>query len=472
MRQSTWTRLLAAFAVLWGMESAVRGQEPAAPLAKLELQDGDSIVFLGDSITHQRLYTQYVEDYFYTRMPHIRLKLHNAGVGGARAWDALARFDQDVAAYKPKYVTILLGMNDGSYQPFNQTIFDTYQKDMTELLAKLDAIGAKAIPMTPTMFDARAARAQPNNKRDPNATALYNSVLAYYGTWLRDVAVERGLGYVDMWGPLNTITLQQRKTEPAFTLIRDAVHPEQNGQVVMATAIINDLGLPKKVSSINITLPEAEGKPQSRATGGKISDLMVTNDGASFTFAAESLPWVLPDDAQLGVKLTNLGHRLGQESLEVHGLPEGHYALVIDGAEVGRYPSSALERHVELQGNAKTPQYQQALQVANLNKSRNEGPIGKLRGEWSRFQQFARKQREAAEQPDNAEVKAQLAKLSEQVAGMEERVAQANAEAKAIEDQIFQINRPAARRYELKLVEAPAPKRRAVRKTTVTPATN
>ena len=53
-----------------------------SPLARLDLKDGDGIVFFGDSITHQRLYTQYVEDYFYTRFPHMRLRLHNAGVSG------------------------------------------------------------------------------------------------------------------------------------------------------------------------------------------------------------------------------------------------------------------------------------------------------------------------------------------------------------------------------------------------------
>src|SRR5688500_5067517 len=44
--------------------------EPAIPEVKalsgpIQLKDGDTFVFLGDSITHQCLYTQYVEDYFY-----------------------------------------------------------------------------------------------------------------------------------------------------------------------------------------------------------------------------------------------------------------------------------------------------------------------------------------------------------------------------------------------------------------------
>ncbi len=55
--------------------------ELPAPVTKLDLQDGDTLVFLGDSITHQCLYTQYVEDYFYTRYPKLRIKFHNAGVG-------------------------------------------------------------------------------------------------------------------------------------------------------------------------------------------------------------------------------------------------------------------------------------------------------------------------------------------------------------------------------------------------------
>jgi lysophospholipase L1-like esterase len=429
---------------------------PPAPLAKLELADGDSIVFLGDSITHQRLYTQYVEDYFYTRMPHLRLKLHNAGVGGARAWDALQRFDKDVAAYTPKYVTILLGMNDGTYRPYDEATFQTYRTDMTQLLQQLEAIGAKPIPMTPTMYDARANRigAKP---RDPASNELYNSVLAYYGTWLRDVAQEHGYGFVDMWGPLNNLTLQERKKDPKFTLIADAVHPGPDGQLVMAMAIVNDLGLPKSVSRITLDLA-AKGKQQAKATGGKVSALEVTSDGIAFTWAANSLPWVVPPAAQKGAKLANLGHRLSQESLEVHGLAAGKYTLTIDGVEVGQYTAAALERHVELQSNDKTPQYQQALQVALLNQQRNEGPTGrdgpiaKLRGEWSQFQGFARARRTVQEQPNNEEAKKQLAALEQKIAGMDDRVAEANAAAKAIEDQIFEVNQPKPRRYVLKRV--------------------
>lgn len=437
-------------ALLWTAVASAQDHGLPAPFAGMELSDGDSIVFLGDSITHQRLYTQYVEDYFYTRFPKLRLKLHNAGVGGARAWDALQRFDADVAAYKPKYVTVLLGMNDGSYQPFNQAIYDTYRTDMTQLLDRIREIGAKPILMTPTMFDARAARLR-DPARDTEATTLYNSVLAYYGTWLREVSGEQGFGFVDMWGPLNNITLQQRKTDPKFTLILDAVHPDAPGQVVMATALVADSGLPKQVSQIRINVDG--GTPKSDIKGGTISDLQKTGDTIEFTWQADSLPWVLPEDAQLGVKLTALGHRLSREALEVHGLEPGRYSLTIDGQEVGRFPAAALERHIELQGNAKTPQYAQALEVATLNKQRNDGPIDALRREWVKFQQHARVKQQAESQPDNAEVQKQLMELEAAVAGIDERVAAANAAAREIEDQIFTKNQPPARKYVLRRVK-------------------
>ena len=422
-----------------------------APLNALDLQDGDSIVFLGDSITHQCLYTQYVEDYFYTRMPHLRLKLHNAGVGGAQAWDALARFDDDVARYEPKYVTILLGMNDGRYQPFNQEIFDTYQQDMTELLSRLESIDATPIPMTPTMFDSRADRGRDRN-RDANSQALYNSVLTYYGTWLREVAVESGYGFVDMWGPLNNITLQQRKTDAGFTVIQDAVHPGPAGQVVMATAIIDNLGLPRQVSNIQIVGRDGRDA-QVNARGGEVTGLNWGENRIEFQWQAESLPWVVPEDAQLGAELTKLGHRLSREAIEVHGLAPGRYVLSIDGTEVGSYTHVQLARHVELQSNSETPQYAQAMEVAILNKQRNEGPVRGLRGEWSRFQGFARTRRSAEGSPDDAQLQTRLAELTAQIEGMDERAAEHEAAAREIEDQIFQANQPPARTYVLERVE-------------------
>src|SRR5690349_981656 len=50
------------------------------------IKDGDRVVFLGDSITEQRLYTTYIEAYALTRYPKWNLTFRNVGWGGDTSW--------------------------------------------------------------------------------------------------------------------------------------------------------------------------------------------------------------------------------------------------------------------------------------------------------------------------------------------------------------------------------------------------
>jgi lysophospholipase L1-like esterase len=448
---------IASLLVLTSFTAPVRADEktpaPAAtsPFKKIvpamELADGDSVVFLGDSITHQCLYTQYVEDYFYTRYPKMRLHFHNSGVGGDRAKDALTRFDEDVVPYKPKYVTILLGMNDGSYKGFDQAVFDTYRADMTTLLDRIAALGATAIPMTPTMHDARAARVK--GGQEPRDT-YYNGVLGLYGAWLREMAQVRGLGFVDMYSPLNNLTLGKRKTDPDWTMIKDAVHPGPVGQAVMAAAVISDMVKRSTVSQL--VIDAVPGAPKSIGATAKIDELALAEGKLTFTALENALPWVLPPDAAEGVQLTALGHRYSNQKVTVLQLPKGKYALKIDGEEVGQFTDAQLARGVELQGNAKTPQYQQALAVALLNKQRNDEAYNPIRGQYAQLKGKRRDLQKAtdANDPQLAEKKAAFTEWYER---QKTTVADLLAKAKGFEDQIYQTNQPKPHTYEIAAVQ-------------------
>ena len=429
---------------------------PAAPAApskfkplveSLDLKDGDTLVFLGDSITHQCLYTQYIEDFFYTRYPKVHIHFHNSGVGGDRAKDALTRFDEDVAAYKPKYVTILLGMNDGAYKDFDKAIFDTYQQDMSTLLDKIAGIGATAIPMTPTMLDARAKRLT-GKTLEPRDT-YYNGVLALYGTWLREQAETRGLGFVDMWSPLNDLTIAARKKNPDFTMIPDGVHPAAPGQAVMAVAMLEDI-VPR-TQCTQIMIDEKAGKLVPNANGGKISDFNGTDSGVSFTFAADKLPWVLPPDAADGYKLTHAGHHYSNEKVSVRGLKPGRYEFKIDGQLIGTYTAGQLGFGVELEENQKTPEYQQALKVALLNQQRNNDAYHPLRDQYRDLK--GKRNALAKIGESDPQYAAKKAEFDQWYTGQKAKVAELLAKANDFEDQIYQANQPATHKYEI----TPAP---------------
>ena len=85
------------------------------------------------------------------------------------------------------------------------------------------------------------------------------------------------------------------------------------------------------------------------------------------------------------------------------------------------YDNVQLEHHVELQENAKTPQYQQALAVANLNKQRNEGPVDSMRTEWWNFQDYVDAKHELKEHPDNVKSKQKLVSSEHLILGMDVR---------------------------------------------------
>ncbi len=429
------------FAPLLADDLVATGFKPI--VSTIDLTDGDTLVFLGDSITHQCLYTQYVEDYFYTRFPKLRLHFHNAGVGGDRAKNALDRFDEDVAAFKPKYVTILLGMNDGAYRDFDKAVFDTYQQDMNTVLDKIAAIGATAVPMTPTMHDARAARLA-KRTLEPRDT-YYNGVLALYGGWLREQAQVRGLGFVDMYGPLNQLTFSQRKKIANWTMIADAVHPGQTGQVVMAASVLDDMVAHSPVSAI--TIQEKDGKLVGTAGRSKVTDLQ-GGEVIRFSHTADALPWVLPPDAAEGYTLSKAGHRFSAERITVRNLKPGKYEMKIDGQPIGQWTDGQFSQGVELQANDKTPQYQQALKVALLNKDRNEQAYHPLRDQWAQLK-GKRRDLEKLAQANDPQLDAKKAEFEQWHPAMKAKVAELLAKAKEFEDRIYASNQPQPHAYEI-----------------------
>ena len=62
--------------------STVPAQQTSPSAAQFRLQDGDTVVFYGDSITEQKLYTSDIENFVLTRFPGRRIRFIHSGVGG------------------------------------------------------------------------------------------------------------------------------------------------------------------------------------------------------------------------------------------------------------------------------------------------------------------------------------------------------------------------------------------------------
>ena len=69
-----------------------------ARFAPVRIGDEETIVFYGDSITEQNLYTAYLETFLLSRFPGKKLATFNFGWGGDTASGGNKRFARDVAA--------------------------------------------------------------------------------------------------------------------------------------------------------------------------------------------------------------------------------------------------------------------------------------------------------------------------------------------------------------------------------------
>src|SRR5947208_4629731 len=143
------------------------------------LKDGDRVVFYGDSITDQRLYTTFTETYVLTRFPKLDVSFVHSGWGGDRVTGGGGglidvRLPRDVFAYKPTVMTIMLGMNDGSYRTFDEKIFGTYAKGYQHIIdsVKESLPGIRITVIQPSPFD--------DVTQPPRFEGGYNAVLVRY----------------------------------------------------------------------------------------------------------------------------------------------------------------------------------------------------------------------------------------------------------------------------------------------------
>src|SRR6266478_2015368 len=202
--------------------------------ADFYLKDRDRVVFYGDSITDQRLYTTFTESYVLTRFPRLIVSFVHSGWGGDRVTGGGGgpidvRLERDVIAYKPTVMTIMLGMNDGSYRAFNPDIFERYSSGFESIVRNVK----QALP------NIRITAIQPSPyddvTRPPRFEGGYNAVLVRYGEYLRDLAQREKLTLADLnTGVVAALrTADQKDHELAQQIIPDRIHPAPGGHMLM-----------------------------------------------------------------------------------------------------------------------------------------------------------------------------------------------------------------------------------------------
>ncbi len=208
----------------------------AAPADSFMLDDGDTIVFLGDSITQAGDQPEGYVTLFklYCGVNGHDVKVINAGISGHKSNDMLARLQRDVLAHNPTWVSISCGVNDVWHQ-FSSSgkgvPLPEYKENMTEIIERCLRADCKVLLLTATPIY-------------EDLDSKENQMLRKYNDFLRTLADEKNLLLCDLFKAF--AEQLKEKTANENILTTDGVHMNPKGNRLMAREILRTLGAPHR----------------------------------------------------------------------------------------------------------------------------------------------------------------------------------------------------------------------------------
>jgi lysophospholipase L1-like esterase len=335
------------------------------------LKDGDRVVFYGDSITDQRLYTTFTESYVLTRFPQMKVSFIHSGWGGDRVSGGAGgpidvRLQRDLITFKPTVLTIMLGMNDGRYRAYDPDIFQQYSSGYESIVQTVKSAlpAVRITTIQPSPYD--------DVTRAPMFAGGYNAVLVRYSQFLSELASHENLTLADLNSPVVKALKQAKSINPTLAqkLLPDRVHPGPAGHLLMAEALLRAWHAPAEVTSVEI---DAESKQVNAAANTKVTDFQVD---ANLTWTQEDTALPMPIDTNdpmiaLALRSSDFVEALDRQPLRIKGLSGARYVLRIDGEIVGSFSRQDLADGVNL-ALLPSPMVKQALDVHALTIRHNQ----------------------------------------------------------------------------------------------------
>ena len=210
------------------------------------LNDGDKIVFIGDSVTDagrarpvgegggDRLgngFVKEIDNFLNVCYPERKIHVVNMGVSGNTSVDLISRFDTDLVDLKPKYAVICIGFND-VWRQFDEPTLrekhvkaELYEKNLEKIVGKCLDNDIVPIFMTPYYME-------------PNKSDAMRKTMEEYAKAMGKVAKEKGVDLIDLQAAFDKLL----KYRYPASICWDRIHPQSIGSLVIAKTFLKYAG--------------------------------------------------------------------------------------------------------------------------------------------------------------------------------------------------------------------------------------
>ena len=200
-----------------------------------------TLLFVGDSITDCGRdresggtdlgagYVAQVQALLDAHHPEAKVRYLNTGISGNRVTDLEARWDVDVLAHQPDWVSVLIGINDVWRQFDNplveQVLLPAYSEKLQGLVERTLPQVQGMVVMSPFFLE--------TNAKEP-----MRELMDRYGAAARVIAKRNELRFVDLQAAFNDWLAHNHTS----LLCEDRVHPNAVGHNIIASAFLDAVG--------------------------------------------------------------------------------------------------------------------------------------------------------------------------------------------------------------------------------------
>lgn len=309
--------------------------------AEFLLKDGDTVAFLGDSITAARGYPKIVELYTLMRFPDRKVQFFNAGQGGDTASGAVERLERDVFSKGATVVTVAFGVNDiGWGMKANDESKQKYLDGIRTIVTQCQERKIRPVICSPAI-----TAEDPDKAEKGFLQSMTDEGLALAKSLGADtIDLQRGMREIQR-RVVKANASEADETKQSHLHVKDGVHLTDLGQLAMAYPFLKGLGAPELVSSAVI---DAAAMAVTGTEGCQISGLEKKDGGLAFARLDEGLPLNLGVLSGLNYRFIPVPEGLNRYLLKVTGLSEGKYDITAEGRKISTESADSLERGVNM----------------------------------------------------------------------------------------------------------------------------
>jgi lysophospholipase L1-like esterase len=309
--------------------------------ADFALRNGDTVVFLGDSITAARIYSKIIENYTLLRFPERRIHFINRGHGGETAAKAALRLDRDVFGNNATVLFVAYGVNDiGWGLHADEEHKQLYLQGVRTIVERCREHNVRVFICSAAITAADPAKTENDflQKMCDEGMALARDMGEH------SIDVQRTMRGIQkrVWEHNAKVADESKQVKLHAT---DGVHLNDLGQLAMAYAILKGLDAPADVSSATVNFATAE---VAAAEGCRISEVKRERERLEFTRLDAGLPFNNGLFYALNYAWVPVPAELARYMLTITELPAGRYLVTADGRGVGMYSARQLAEGVNI----------------------------------------------------------------------------------------------------------------------------